>query len=75
MDDVMTIEEVTKTFSSDLPDWQQESNLVWLRRVHELLKEGGVWTSPTLGVIYSRKGDGFILEAALIAIPRNRTEH
>ena len=60
-DEVMSIQEVADSFSEDLPDWQKATNLKWLAGLHEMMAEGGVWGSPNLGTIYSKKGDGFVL--------------
>ena len=73
--EVLTLEEVNALISINLPDWQKEANMTWLRGVHARLNEGGVWVSPLLQVMYSRHGDGFVLEAEVIEIPRDRTEH
>ena len=59
--DVLTIEAVAATFSEGIPEWQQNANLNWLRNMHSLMSEGGVWGSPGLGTIYQKKGDGWIL--------------
>ena len=61
MDDVLTIEEVAASFSQDIPEWQGNANLNWLRKLHALMSEGGVWGSPNLGTVYQKKGDGWIL--------------
>ena len=61
MADVLTIEEVAASFSEDIPEWQQNANLNWLRNLHSLMKDGGVWGSPNLGSIYQKKGDGWVL--------------
>ena len=73
--EVMTLEEVNAVISIGLPDWQREANMAWLRQVHGLLNEGGIFMSPMLGTIYSRHGDGLVLEMACIDIPPDRTEH
>jgi hypothetical protein len=59
---VMTIEAVAETFSEGIPEWQKQANLNWLRMVHATLKDGGVWGSPALGTVYTKRGDGFILK-------------
>lgn len=56
----LTIEEVVDTFSDCLPEWQRETNLIWLTQLHSLLSEGGIWVSPELGTVYSKQGDGFV---------------
>lgn len=61
MDDILTIEEVAASFSEDIPEWQQNANLSWLRNLHSLMSDGGVWGSPDLGTIYQKSGDGFVL--------------
>ena len=73
--EVMTLEEVNAVISINLTDWQREANMAWLRLVHGLLNEGGIFISPMLGTVYSRHGDGLVLEMARIDIPHNRTEH
>lgn len=55
----MTLEEVAASFSEDLPEWQREANLSWLKNVHRTLKEGGTWASPNLERIFTKRGDGF----------------
>jgi len=62
MKKLMSIEQVAGTFSDDLPDWQYQINLAWLRSLHSLMANGGVWASPALGTIYRKRGDGFIRE-------------
>jgi hypothetical protein len=57
---VMTIEETAETFSKEIPEWQKQANLDWLRGIHAMLKDDGVWASPELGTIYMKRGDGFI---------------
>ena len=57
---VMTIEETVETFSKEIPEWQKQIKLDCLRGVHALLKDDGVWASPELGIIYMKRGDGFI---------------
>lgn len=64
MQKIMTIEEVAETFSEELPEWQKQANLDWLRKVHASLKDGGVWVSPELGTIYTKQGNGFISSQA-----------
>ncbi len=59
--DILTIEEVAASFSEDLPEWQVNANLNWLRSLHALMSDGGVWGSPNLGTVYQKKGDGWIL--------------
>ena len=56
----MTIEETVETFSRGIPEWQKQINLNWLRGIHALLKDDGVWASPELGTIYIKRSDGFI---------------
>ena len=73
--EVLTLEEVGAVISAGLSDYQKETNLTWLRGIHASLNEGCIWSSPALGTVYSRRGDGFVLEMALIGIPANRTEH
>jgi len=60
--EILSIEEVATSFSSDLPDWQAEANLKWLKGLHSMMKEGAVWGSPNLGTIYHKRGDGFVLD-------------
>lgn len=59
--EVLSIQEVAASFSEGIPDWQKDANLKWLKSVHGVLKEGGVWGSSDLGTTYQRHGDGFIL--------------
>lgn len=59
--DVLTIEQVAASFSEDLPEWQVNANLNWLRNLHGLMSDGGVWGSPNLGTVYQKQGDGWIL--------------
>jgi len=59
--DVLTTEQVAATFSQDIPEWQVNANLLWLRNMHSLMAEGGVWGSPGLGTVYQKKGDGWVL--------------
>ena len=62
MSDVLSIEEVAASFSDDLPDWQAQANLKWLKGLHSMMREGAVWGSPNLGTIYHKRGDGFVLD-------------
>ncbi len=59
--EVLSIEEVAASFSKDLPDWQAQANLAWLKGLHSMMAEGAVWGSPALGTIYHKRGDGFVL--------------
>jgi len=61
-DGVLSIEEVAASFSDDLPAWQAEANLNWLKGLHSMMNEGAVWGSPHLGTIYHKRGDGFVLD-------------
>lgn len=61
MADVLTIEQVAASFSEDIPEWQANANLNWLRNLYSLMKDGGVWGSPGLGTVYQKQGDGWIL--------------
>ena len=61
---VMTIEAIVETFSKRLPKWKKKANIDWLRTVHASLNDGGVWVSPALGTVYTKRGDGFIKQGA-----------
>jgi hypothetical protein len=61
MDEVLSIQEVADSFSEHLPQWQRETNLAWLKNLHALMKEGGIWGSPNLGTVYRKCGDGWVL--------------
>lgn len=65
---MLSIYEVTESFSADLPNWQFKANLAFVEGVHASLKDGGVWMSPALGKMYARAGGGFVeLEAGMPA--------
>lgn len=57
---VMSIEATAETFSEGIPEWQKQANISWLRGIHATLKDGGVWGSPALGTVFTKRGDGFI---------------
>lgn len=59
MTTVLTIEEVVDSFSQGLPMEQRNANFDFVAQLHQRLKEGGIWMSPALGIMYKRVGDGF----------------
>ena len=56
---VKSIEETAKSFADDLEPWQMAVNEAWLRQVHSVLQEGGIWGSPELERVFVKQGDGF----------------
>ena len=59
-DQIITIGELADEISKGLPSWQRNGNEVWLRNVHSMLKEGGVWGFPKQGRVFKRAGSGFV---------------
>ena len=57
----MSIEVVAASFSEGLNNVETEANLNWLRGIHTMLKEGGMWGAPNIGTVYQKSGDGFLL--------------
>ncbi len=57
----MTLDETADLISVDLPGWQRDQNLLFLRGVHRTLRDGGVWASPLLGMVFHKTAQGFEL--------------
>ena len=47
---------------SGLPRNQLLANKVWLRRTHYMINEGGVWMYLDKGLVFEKKGKGFVLK-------------
>ena len=45
-----------------LPRKQLLANKVWLRQMHSMIKDGGLWTYPHMGLIFEKRGKGFALK-------------
>lgn len=57
---VWSLEKVADHISEGIPRWQRDANLRWLRHIHALLKEDGVWGHPNHLAIWKKRGDGFV---------------
>ena len=60
---VFTLPMLADYISIGLPTYQRNANLAYLRNLHRILKEKGIWASPLLGEIYEKRGEGFVLIA------------
>ena len=58
----MTLDETADFISPELPKWQRDANLAFLKQVHESLNDGGIWASPALEMIFEKTEDGFKLK-------------
>ena len=47
---------------SGLPRNQLLANKVLLRRMHSMINEGGVWIYPDRGLVFEKRGNGFVLK-------------
>ncbi len=55
-------DELCDYFWSGLPRKQFLANKVWLRQTHSMIKEGGVWLFQNKGLVFQKRGKGFVLK-------------
>ena len=59
-DRILTLNEVTNTFSEGLNDQEREANYAWTVSMYNLLNDGGVLGIPNTGQIFEKKLFGFV---------------
>lgn len=57
---ILTLDEVTNTFSEGLSDQEREANYAWTVSMYNLLNDGGVLGIPNTGQVFIKKRWGFV---------------
>jgi len=58
--EIISIKNMSQKLWGNLPTHQRLVNRNWLKQVHSSLKEGGFWMYPNQGLVFIKKGDGFV---------------
>lgn len=57
---ILTLDEVTDTFSEGLEQWQWDENRKWVLGMYNLLNQGGMLMIPNTGQIFEKNRWGFV---------------
>jgi hypothetical protein len=57
---IISIKNLSQKLWGSLPTHQRLVNRNWLKKVHACLKEGGMWMYPNEGLVFIKKGNGFV---------------
>ena len=53
----------------EYPSGPPELHIEWCRAQHAMLREGGVWAVPRSGMIFTKRGDRFVLTLEMPWLP------